>query len=141
MTGAKNKLELPTIVKSVVSTKFQSELVIGVFWPCDVYRKHFGVKPDEAKVHSVLHAGKTYKGVTLEEKDGCVTGCLRLRELHDTGVTKERPSPTAPAMSSRAALPRCTSVRRRPSRSKSPPGPLTRTGVRPSPSRRRGNVS
>lgn len=71
--------DLQVTVQQESINAWDVEMMLGVLWPVELYKKHFKETPKPADVQTVMHHGASVRGVIKDPKHGNPIGTLLLK--------------------------------------------------------------
>ena len=90
---AKTAEDLPGSLRAVLvhvenSVSLEGSMLLGIPWPCDVYKKHLGEDAPRELVKTYTHNGQNVRGVLREPSHGQPIGCIQLTQEVAETVSK-----------------------------------------------------
>ena len=84
---AAQKYHPPTLVTVSEKSVRQGEMMLGIFWPSDILKKHGKVIPRK-QLKKYVYNGKAYWGIWREPEHGHPIGTIRDTDLGQRQVSK-----------------------------------------------------
>ena len=69
----------------------QGEMMLGIFWPVDVYRREEGCEPPKNQIETYNFNGKAIRGITRDPKHGTPAGTIKMTNVAGSGTRKINP--------------------------------------------------